>query len=110
MSRVRGQLQRQTMEGGFNTQTDWDPEALRVGLQAYSPYAGAGVRMGVAIGLVAALGLTRVMSSLSYGVETTDPLTFGVLASMLVAVALVASYVPALRASRTDPLEALRFE
>ncbi len=50
------------------------------------------------------------MSSLLFGVEATDPLTFGVVAGLLTAVALVASYLPALRASRTDPLEALRFE
>ena len=50
------------------------------------------------------------MSSLLYGVEATDPVTFGVVVAVLVAVALVASYLPALRASRTDPLEALRFE
>ncbi len=56
------------------------------------------------------MGLTRLMSSLLYGVEATDPVTFGVVAALLVAVALVASYLPALRASRTDPLEALRFE
>ena len=66
--------------------------------------------IGVVVGLVAAVGLTRLMSSLLYGVEATDPMTFGVVAAMLVAVALVASYLPALRASRTDPLEALRFE
>ena len=66
--------------------------------------------IGVAVGLVAAVGLTRLMSSFLYGVETTDPVTFGVVAAMLTAVALVASYLPALRASRTDPLEALRFE
>ena len=66
--------------------------------------------VGVAVGLVAAVGLTRLMASFLYGVEATDPVTFGVVAALLVAVALVASYLPALRASRTDPLEALRFE
>lgn len=66
--------------------------------------------IGVVVGLVAAVGLTRHMSSLLYGVEATDPVTFGVVVAVLVAVALVASYLPALRASRTDPLEALRFE
>ena len=66
--------------------------------------------IGVVVGLVAAVGLTRLMSSLLYGVEPTDPVTLGVVAALLTAVALVASYLPALRASRTDPLEALRFE
>ena len=66
--------------------------------------------IGVLIGLLAALGLTRLMSSLLYGVEATDPVTFGVVAAILVAVASAASYLPALRASRTDPLEAIRFE
>ncbi len=65
---------------------------------------------GVAVGLVAAVGLTRLISSWLYGVEATDPVTFGAVAALLIAVALVASYLPALRASRTDPLEALRFE
>ena len=50
------------------------------------------------------------MSAFLFGVEATDPVTFGVVAALLVAVALVASYLPALRASRIDPLEALRFE
>ncbi len=65
---------------------------------------------GVVIGLIVAMGLTRLMSSLLYGVEATDPVTFGVVAAVLSAVALLASYLPALRASRTDPVEALRFE
>ena len=66
--------------------------------------------MGVMIGLVAAVGLTRFMSPLLYGVEATDPVTFGAVAVMLTAIALVASYIPASRASRTDPLVELRFE
>ena len=66
--------------------------------------------IGVVVGLVAAVGVTRVLSSQLHGVEATDPVTFAVVAAMLVAVALVASYLPAVRASRTDPLVALRFE
>jgi len=65
---------------------------------------------GVAIGLVGALGLTRLMSSLLFGVSPVDPLTFGSVALGLSAVAMVASYVPARRASRVDPVVALRSE
>ena len=66
--------------------------------------------IGVVIGLVAAAGLTRFMSSLLYGVEATDAVTFAAVTALLTAVAFVSSYLPALRASRTDPLVALRFE
>lgn len=65
---------------------------------------------GVGLGLVAALGLTRLMSSLLYGVKATDPMTFGTVALMLSAAALLASYMPALQAWKTDPSEALRSE
>ena len=65
---------------------------------------------GVAIGLVAALLLTRVMRSLLFGVSVTDPATFIVAPLLLIAVALLASYLPARRATRVDPIEALRAE
>jgi predicted permease len=66
--------------------------------------------LGVAVGLAASLGLTRLMASLLYGVTPSDPATFASVAVTLSLVALVASWVPAYRASRVDPVEALRFE
>jgi putative ABC transport system permease protein len=66
--------------------------------------------IGVAIGLAAAMALTRVMKNLLFNVSATDPLTFALVASLLVAVALIASYIPARRATRIDPLQALRHD
>jgi ABC-type antimicrobial peptide transport system permease subunit len=65
---------------------------------------------GVALGLVAALAVTRAMTTLLFGVTATDPATFAVTAAALAVVAVLASLVPALRATRIDPIEALRAE
>ena len=74
---------------------------------------GQGARLaviGVAVGIVAGLALTQLMRSLLFGVNAADPVTFGAVAILLTAVAILACYIPARRAMRTDPIVALRYE
>jgi predicted permease len=74
---------------------------------------GHGARLaglGIAIGLLVALGVTRLMSSFLYGIESTDPFTFAAVSLLLLATALLACYLPARRATRVDPMVALRHE
>ncbi|MGB6684573.1 MAG: FtsX-like permease family protein, partial [Candidatus Acidiferrum sp.] len=66
--------------------------------------------IGIVVGLIGAAALTRVMSSLLFGVSSTDALTFVAVPAMLAAVALAATVIPAWRATRVDPMVALREE
>ena len=91
---------------------------VRIALGAQSPdvlklivkQGMAPVVIGMAVGIAGALALTRLMSNLLFGVEPNDPLTFGSIAVVLGFVALLACYIPARRATRVDPIVALRYE
>src|SRR6185369_128819 len=74
---------------------------------------GQGLKLaavGVALGLLGALAFTRMLKGLLFGISASDPLTFTLLAALLVGVALLACWIPARRATKVDPLEALRSE
>jgi putative ABC transport system permease protein len=84
------------------TQADIMKDVLRSGLRLTG--------IGLALGLAAGLAGTRVLSSLLYGVRPTDGITFCAACLIFAAVALIASYLPARRAMRLDPIAALRYE
>jgi ABC-type antimicrobial peptide transport system permease subunit len=81
-------------------------DILRLILRRGGRLAGA----GIVVGLAAAVGLTRLMASLLFGVRATDPLTFVGVSVLLALVALAACYVPARRAAKADPNVALRHD
>lgn len=100
-------VQQRTQEIGIRMTLGATPENVRRMVVRQGMILAA---VGVLLGVAGGLALTRVMSSLLYGVKPWDPVMFALTAIVLAAVALVACYVPARRASRVNPLVALRYE
>jgi len=100
-------VSRRTREIGIRTALGAEPAGL-LAMFVRSGLMLAGV--GAAIGLVAAAGLTRLMSSLLFGVTALDPMTYAAVSALLIAAAGLASYLPARRAMRIDPVRALQAE
>jgi ABC-type antimicrobial peptide transport system permease subunit len=100
-------VQQRTQEIGIRMALGASPEKVRkmVVLQGMQLTA-----IGVVIGVAAALALTRFMAGLIYGVKTWDPVVFVSIAVLLGAVSWLATYIPARRASRVDPMISLRYE
>jgi putative ABC transport system permease protein len=100
-------VSRRTREIGIRTALGAQPaELLKMFVRHGLMLAG----VGTALGLVAAAGLTRLMSSLLFGVAALDPVTYATVSALLVATAVLASYLPARRAMAVDPVQALRVE
>ncbi|MDP9323694.1 MAG: FtsX-like permease family protein, partial [Acidobacteriota bacterium] len=81
--------------------------------QVMLPVLREGLRLalaGIAIGLAGSVAMSRVLNDFLFGIDATDPLTYGVVALLLLAVAVLASYIPSRRALRVDPITALRAE
>jgi len=100
-------VQQRTQEIGIRMALGASPKGVRK-MVVYQGMLLAAI--GVGIGVAAALGLTRFMSGLIYGVKTWDPAVFVSVAVLLSAVSWFATYIPARRASRVDPMVSLRYE
>jgi len=100
-------VQQRTQEIGIRMTLGAEPEAVQRMIVVQGMLLAL---IGVVLGVAGSLALTRVMSSLLYGVKPWDPITFVATAALLSVVALIACYVPARRASRVDPMVALRYE
>jgi putative ABC transport system permease protein len=100
-------VEQRTVEFGVRLALGAHPSALRAMVVGQSMKLALA---GIVIGLAAAYGLTRLMSTLLFGVKPVDPLVFGSVAVLLGAVAFLASYLPTRRAAHIDPVSALRYE
>ena len=68
------------------------------------------ILIGIAVGMAGALGLTRLIANMLFGVKPTDPVTYALVGVLLTGVSLAACYLPARRATRVDPICALKYE